>query len=53
MEARIAFDGNVTAVRSGSVLDLQVIQGQTVKLGDRLGTIGRNTRPPKLSLIHI
>ena len=47
MEARIAFDGNVTAVRSGAVLDHQVIQGQTVKLGDRLGTIGRNTRPPK------
>ena len=47
MEARIAFDGNVTAVRSGAVLDLQVIQGQTVKLGDRLGTIGRNIRPPK------
>ena len=47
MEARIAFDGNVTAVRSGTVLDLQVIQGQTVKLGDRLGTIGRNTRPSK------
>ena len=47
MEARISFDGNVTAIRSGTVLDLQVIQGQTVKLGDRLGTIGRNTRPPK------
>ena len=47
MEARIAFDGNVTAVRSGTVLDLQVIQGQTVKLGDRLGTIGRNTTPSK------
>ena len=47
MEARISFDGNVTAVRSGTVLDLQVIHGQTVKLGDRLGTIGRNTRPPK------
>ena len=47
MEARISFDGNVTAVRSGTVLDLQVIQGQTVKLGDRLGTIGRNARPPK------
>ena len=47
MEARISFDGKVTAVRSGTVLDLQVIQGQTVKLGDRLGTIGRNTRPPK------
>ena len=47
MEARIAFEGNVMAVRNGTVLDLQVIQGQTVKLGDRLGTIGRNTRPAK------
>ena len=47
MEARIAFDGNVTAVRSGTVLDLQVIQGQTVKIGDRLGTVGRNSPPPK------
>ena len=47
MEARIAFDGTVTAVRSGTVLDLQVIQGQTVKIGDRLGTIGRNSRVPK------
>ena len=47
MEARIAFEGNVTAVRSGTVLDLQVIQGQTVKTGDRLGTIGRSSRPPK------
>ena len=46
-EARIAFDGNVTAVRNGTVLDLQVIQGQTVKTGDRLGTIGRNSSPPK------
>ena len=47
MEARIAFDGTVTAVRSSTVLDLQVIQGQTVKIGDRLGTIGRNSRVPK------
>ena len=45
MEARIAFDGNVTAERSGTVLDLQVIQGQTVKTGDRLGTIGRSATP--------
>ena len=44
-EARIAFDGNVTAERSGAVLDLQVIQGQTVKTGDRLGTIGRSASP--------
>ena len=47
MEARIAFEGTVTAVRGGTVLDLQVIQGQTVKTGDRLGTIGRSSRPPK------
>ena len=47
MEARIAFEGNVTAVRSGTVLDLQVIQGQTVKTGDRLGTIGRSSRLQK------
>ena len=47
MEARIAFDGNITAVRSGTVLDLQVIPGQTVKTGDRLGTVGRNSNPTK------
>ncbi len=47
MEARIAFDGNITAVRSGTVLDLQVIPGQTVKTGDRLGTVGRNSNPTR------
>ena len=41
-EAKIAFDGKVIAERSGTVLDLQVISGQTVKTSDRLGTIGRN-----------
>ena len=40
-EAQIAYDGKVVAGRDGSVLDLQVIAGQTVKLRDRLGTIGR------------
>ena len=40
-EAQIAFDGNVVAERDGTVLDLQVIQGQTVAMGQRLGTIGR------------
>ena len=40
-EAQIAYDGKVIAGRDGSVLDLQVIAGQTVKLRDRLGTIGR------------
>jgi len=44
-EAQIAFDGNVVAERDGTVLDLQVIQGQTVGMGQRLGTIGRPQTP--------
>ncbi len=40
-EARIAYDGQVVAERDGRVLDLQVIPGQTVAMGQRLGTIGR------------
>ena len=40
-EAKLAFDGTITAQRDGRVLDLQVIPGQTIKMGDRLGTIGR------------
>jgi HlyD family secretion protein len=40
-EARIAYDGKVQAERDGTVLDLQVIPGQTVGTGQRLGTIGR------------
>jgi len=44
-EARIAYDGNVEAERDGTVLDLQVIPGQTVSTGQRLGTIGRPEQP--------
>jgi len=44
-EARIAFDGKVLAERDGRLLDLQVIPGQTVSTGQRLGTIGRPERP--------
>lgn len=40
-EARLGFDGRVLAEREGQVLDLQVIEGQTVAMGQRLGTIGR------------
>ncbi len=40
-EARLAFDGKLHADRDGQVLDLQVIPGQTVAVGQRLGTIGR------------
>ena len=44
-EARIAYDGKVQAERDGTVLDLQVIPGQTVGTGQRLGTIGRPDQP--------
>lgn len=39
-EARNAFEGKILAQRDGTVLDLQVIEGQTVATGQRLGTIG-------------
>ena len=38
-EAKLAFDGTITAQRDGRVLDLQVIPGQTVGTGQRLGTM--------------
>ncbi|MFY8150378.1 MAG: NHLP bacteriocin system secretion protein [Prochlorococcaceae cyanobacterium] len=44
-EARIAYDGKVLAQRDGTVLDLQVIEGQTVATGQRLGTLGRTADP--------
>jgi HlyD family secretion protein len=44
-EAKIAYDGKVQAERDGTVLDLQVIPGQTVSTGQRLGTIGRPEQP--------
>jgi HlyD family secretion protein len=44
-EARIAYDGQVLAERDGQLLDLQVIPGQTVAVGQRLGTIGRQQQP--------
>ena len=39
-EAKLRYEGHLTAKRDGSVLDLQVIKGQTVKPGQRLGTLG-------------
>jgi HlyD family secretion protein len=39
-EAKLKYQGHLTAKRDGSVLDLQVIRGQTVKPGQRLGTLG-------------
>ncbi|MCX5968131.1 MAG: NHLP bacteriocin system secretion protein [Cyanobacteria bacterium] len=44
-EAKIAYDGKVFAERDGTMLDLQVIPGQTVGTGQRLGTIGRPEQP--------
>ncbi|MCP9849021.1 NHLP bacteriocin system secretion protein [Cyanobium sp. Morenito 9A2] len=50
-EARRAFDGQLLADRDGQVLDLQVIPGQTVHLGQRLGTIGRPTQAGPLRAV--
>jgi len=38
--ARLAYDGVLLAERDGTVLDWQVVRGQTVKSGQRLGTLG-------------
>ena len=39
-QARLGFDGTLSATRDGRLLDLQVVRGQTVKPGQRLGTLG-------------
>ena len=39
-QARLSFDGTLSATRDGRLLDLQVVRGQTVKSGQRLGTLG-------------
>jgi len=44
--ARIAYDGSLLADRDGRLLDLQVVRGQTVKPGQRLGTLGSHTGDP-------
>jgi len=38
-QARLAYDGTLTAQRDGRLLDLQVVRGQTVRRGERLGTL--------------
>jgi HlyD family secretion protein len=48
-EARLAYDGRLLAERDGSVLDLQVIPGQTLRTGQRLGTIGHTSTPSSRS----
>ena len=44
--ARIAYDGTLLADRDGRLLDLQVVRGQTVKPGQRLGTLGSSSGSP-------
>ena len=39
-QARLNYDGTLRADRDGRILDLQVVRGQTVKAGQRLGTLG-------------
>ncbi len=38
--SRLSYDGTLLADRDGRILDLQVVRGQTVKPGERLGTLG-------------
>ena len=49
-KATLRYQGELIAKRDGTVIDLQVIQGQTVKPGQRLGTISNASltkRSPK------
>jgi HlyD family secretion protein len=39
-KARLGYEGTLLADRPGQILDLQVVGGQTVKPGQRLGTLG-------------
>jgi len=48
-EAQLRYAGNLSAKRDGSILDLQVIKGQTVKPGQRLGTIGARSTAAQTS----
>ena len=45
-QARLGYDGTLRADRDGRILDLQVVRGQTVKPGERLGTLGSRTGGP-------
>jgi HlyD family secretion protein len=39
-QSRLAYESQLLAERDGRLLDLQVVKGQTVKPGQRLGTLG-------------
>ncbi len=45
-QARLAYDSTRTAERDGHLLDLQVVRGQTVRPGERLGTLSGSDGQP-------
>jgi HlyD family secretion protein len=49
-EQRLNFEGILKANRAGRVLDVQVVRGQTVKAGQRLGTL-QGLRPQPLRAV--
>ncbi|MFM7674620.1 MAG: NHLP bacteriocin system secretion protein [Synechococcus sp.] len=46
LRARLAYDATLRADRGGTLLDLQVVRGQTVKPGQRLGTLAEEPQEP-------
>ena len=44
--SRLTYDSQLLAERDGSILDLQVVKGQTVKPGQRLGTLAGASGAP-------
>ena len=51
-KVRLAYEGTLIADRDGQVLDLQVVRGQTVKPGQRLGTLGGKLGDPLLAVAY-
>lgn len=49
-EQRLGFEGTLRADRDGRVLDVQVVRGQTVRAGQRLGTL-QGLRPQPLRAV--
>jgi HlyD family secretion protein len=45
-EARLAYEGTLRAPRPGRLIDIQVVTGQTVKPGERLGTLAGSGGQP-------
>ena len=45
-QARLAYESTRTAERDGRLLDLQVVRGQTVRPGERLGTLSGSDGQP-------